>query len=137
MKIVTPARDESVEVDPKELHQYLAERGLATVRAGAANTLVAFPENNQDLVQRALEGKIATVRYRGLKELSQDVEDALASTEVVALVAGKQQMREFFSTEGFCKAVKAVASRVRNGELAIPPGAYTDHKHVAIWRRLG
>lgn len=135
MKIVTPERDAVVEVAEPEVSNYLAQRGLATVRSGVAGTLVAFPEAARDLVEKALAGTLPSVTYHGLDQLGRDVATALESAEVVALVAGKHLMREFFSTGGFCTLVRRVTSGLSGVELAVPPGAYADHKHVAVWRR--
>ncbi|HEX5242118.1 MAG TPA: hypothetical protein VFW23_02565 [Tepidisphaeraceae bacterium] len=135
MKIVTPQRNETIEVAQSRLAQYLAEGGLVAVRSGIRDTMVAFPAIASDMVQMALNGEMPRVEYRGVKQLSRDITESLNHAPIVALVAGKDLIREFFSTEGFCKTMKAATSETTGVELAVPPGAYEDGKHLAVWRR--
>ena len=134
MRIVSPERDKSFEIPDSRLPEFLSDHGLVTVRSGIADTHVAFPAASLDLVIKAFEGDIPRVNYKNPEQLSHDVEVALADAEFVALIAGKHLMRDFFNTEKFCQIIKEVTSKLEAVELAVPPGAYTDHKHLAVWR---
>ena len=136
MRLVTPGRDSSIEIADSSLPSYLSEHGLTSVRSGTAATLVVFPQSAEGLVLRAISGDLPRVQYRGLKQFPHDLEEALGKDEVVCLVGDKHLVREFFGTEGFCRLMREITSHVADAELAVPPGAYLDHKHVAVWRRL-